>query len=588
MTHLLQADHLSAVRVLLIDDDPVLRAGLGSCLRQVDHVHLDYEVNCVVDAITLLQPLSADRWPTVILLNAELGQQKPVQRSLLKAVRSLQVQYPTLPILLLGSSPDAAGLLAAQQAGIRGYWLKGSSVNQLVTAIQQVVQGEVSWLGHEGINAAIAQLLAQSPRSGLPWSGLRQTLRLIGLRQIEETLGQVEQELRQGHLSTLDQAILAGRRRELQAARWLVDHLLANQTERQLEPGVLASSLLPAPAPSLPVPTRPTQPVTAPTSPQAVLWSTIAAQLTTSVYNATSVPLEIDILRPEQRRSLLQLVLAKLAQTLEQVQASQVTAEVVPSQCQAILTSLWQDTLTDFLGKYYLLTVDGRSFNLVDRLVQEEPIVQVAILDKIPYAAELITHLVFQAPLTIDGVPHAPGTIAAMQRAELLLNHLLIQVANAVIQPLLNRVGNVVEIKQTYYAQELLSTREIERFRNDLSWQYRVNRLLGEPIAIFESRYDLWQISEGALRRTAIYAPRNQEFAQLQGIPLLVTLALELRDAIAPRVRAVISLVGSTAVYLLTEVIGRAIGLIGRGILKGIGNTLQESPWPRTGERSRG
>lgn len=587
MTHLSQANHLSAVRILLIDDDPVLRAGLGSCLRQVANLHLDYEADGVVDAIALLQSLPNDQWPTIILLNAELGQQPPAQRSLFKAARSLQAQYPSLPILLLGSSQDPSWLLGAEQAGIRGYWLKGSSVDQLVTAIQQVAGGKASWLGHGAIAAAMAQLLAESTRSRSPLAGLRQRLRLTGLRQIEETLRQIEQELRQANVAALDQAILAGRRRELRAARWLVNQMLANQTERQLQ---LSGNLpvLPAPVPSLPGSTRLARQVTAPPSPQVALWSTIAAQLTTPVYNATSVPLEIDILRPEQRRSLLQLVLAKLAQTLEQVKASQVTVEMVPSQCRAILTSLWQETLTDFLGKYYLLTVDGRSFNLVDRLVQDGAIVQAAILNNIPYTAELITHLVFQTPLMIDGVPHAPGTITAMQRAELLLNNLLIQVANAVIQPLLNRVGNVPEIQQAYYAQDLLSTREIERFRNNLSWTYRANRLVGEPIAIFESRYDLWQISEGLLRRTAIYAPRNQEFAQLRGIPLLVTLALELRDAIAPRVRAVISLVGSTAVYLLTEVIGRAIGLIGRGILKGIGNTLQDSPWPRTGERSRG
>lgn len=83
-----------------------------------------------------------------------------------------------------------------------------------------------------------------------------------------------------------------------------------------------------------------------------------------------------------------------------------------------------------------------------------------------------------------------------------------------------------------------------------------------------------------------IYAPRNDELATLSGIPFLVTLVLEARDAIAPRVRAAVSFLGRGVVYVLTEVIGRGIGLVGRGIVKGIGNALQE-PKPKRSERWR-
>jgi Protein of unknown function (DUF3685) len=56
-----------------------------------------------------------------------------------------------------------------------------------------------------------------------------------------------------------------------------------------------------------------------------------------------------------------------------------------------------------------------------------------------------------------------------------------------------------------------------------------------------------------------------------------VTLALETRDALAPRLQSATTLIGSAVVYLLTEIIGRGIGLIGRGVIKGIGNIWQES-----------
>ena len=56
-----------------------------------------------------------------------------------------------------------------------------------------------------------------------------------------------------------------------------------------------------------------------------------------------------------------------------------------------------------------------------------------------------------------------------------------------------------------------------------------------------------------------------------------MTLLLETRDALSPRVRAVIAMVGSTVVYVLTEVVGRGIGLVGRGVLQGIGSAWQDT-----------
>lgn len=164
-----------------------------------------------------------------------------------------------------------------------------------------------------------------------------------------------------------------------------------------------------------------------------------------------------------------------------------------------------------------------------------------------------------------------------MERAETILQNLLIQLANGVVQPLLNRFADVEEVKQSFYDRRLISTREIERFRNNLSWKYRLENYTGEPEKIFESRYELFVLVSRGIAKISVYAPRSQELKKLSGIPLLVTLVLELRDAIAPRLRAAIAFIGNGFVYVLTQVIGRAIGLIGRGILQGLGGALQES-----------
>ena len=80
-----------------------------------------------------------------------------------------------------------------------------------------------------------------------------------------------------------------------------------------------------------------------------------------------------------------------------------------------------------------------------------------------------------------------------------------------------------------------------------------------------------------------LFRSRNLELAQLSGWQLALTLLLETRDAIAPRVRAVISLFGAAVVYVLTQVIGRGIGLVGRGIIQGIGSSLQDTKFGKNG-----
>jgi hypothetical protein len=297
--------------------------------------------------------------------------------------------------------------------------------------------------------------------------------------------------------------------------------------------------------------------------------------------------LEIDILATEKRWDLLSIVLHKFEDILDELRFSQVTLEQLPQKRSLVLQDLWQVSLMDFFGKYYTLPVDNNEFEVVNVLQQNVVLVQVSILDKIPLVVELLAHQLFETPLIIDNVSYPARTPEAMAQAEILLQNLIIQVANAVIQPLLNEFADIETIKQSFYDRRLISSREIARFRNNLSWRYRLSQLLLEPQAIFDSRYDLFVLSDTGIKQTSIYSPRRQELEQLRGIRLAVTLAYETRDAIAPRLRAAISWAGSGVVYILTQVLGKSIGLIVRGVIQGIGSTLQETRFGKNGERGK-
>jgi hypothetical protein len=53
-----------------------------------------------------------------------------------------------------------------------------------------------------------------------------------------------------------------------------------------------------------------------------------------------------------------------------------------------------------------------------------------------------------------------------------------------------------------------------------------------------------------------------------------VALLLEARDALAPQVQLFVRKVGNLLALVLTQVIGRAIGLVGRGIAQGMGRSF--------------
>jgi DNA-binding NarL/FixJ family response regulator len=522
---------------MVVEADPVVRAGLVNSLGQ------ELQVALAADA-----PAIALRWlsygNTVDVVLTSFGQE---------FCQPLKDQYQTLPILLLGNAPESE-LPDLLQMGVEGYCPKGSEIATIGAAIRALAAGQSYW------SVLVNQTTAQPPLRQI----VQQRWRIAGLRQIDAALQQIQNQLRSRELSAIDKAFLAGRRRELRAARWLVQQVIPEQ--RPAPP----PQILPA---SVPTP-QPVGEIT-PRSVQEELFDQVATKLLSNLENLTDTPLEIDILKLEKKRELFYSILRQLEEALNELRLSEIKPDQLAQKQSAILRDLWSAIALHFLGRYTTVRLNDREVEVVPALLQEGEFVQTELLDKIPQVPALLAYLLFQTPLEIEQIHYAAGTIEASDRATDLLENLVIQLANAVMQPLLNRFANVESIKLSLYDRRLLSTREVERFRNDLSWRYRIDRLVAEPKAMFESRQRLLVFGDTGIERRAIYAARTQELEALGGVPLAVTLALESRDAISPRLRSALNYLGSGLVYVLTEVIGRGIGLIGRGILKGIGKAVK-------------
>lgn len=512
----------------------------------------------------------------------------------------------------------------------RTYWATDAATNPEIELNAGVVQTVEN-------SAAIAEKNADNPTVDTPvHKKILAYFCQSGLREIDATLAVVQADLEEVKAadptdlpSILDGVVLSGRRRELLAARWIVSQLLFEGKgekafgrkqkafgRKQRGEGrgekeeIRGENLLNNSQSQLANSQVSAESLVVATNWQGSLFDSVAAKLQLDLVNLTGLPLEIDILRSTKKRELMSSILRKLEDLLEELRFSQVQQTQLSQKMPAILRDLWEATIIDFFGRYYTLQTGetrvfdgsqtslklaesqggsaayllaGSGVEVVPMLLADADVVAAQILDKIPMTVDFFAHLLFEIPLTVDNISCVAGSPEAMQRAEALLENLAIQVGSGVVQPLLNNLANIEEIKQIFYDGKLISTREIERFRNNLSWRYRWDSYFVEPKAIFESRFWLFVLGDSGIKRISIYAPRNLELAQLTGWQLALTLLLETRDAIAPRVRAVISLLGAGVVYVLTQVIGRGIGLIGRGIIQGIGNSLQDSKFGKNG-----
>ncbi len=582
------------VRLLVIDDDPVFRLGLQICLSRVPNwsVVAETEITPALRLLTTIvnqshtDPSQLTGVVDLVILGLELdsssSETRPAKLSGLFLIEQIKQFYPNLPILVLGMSQLSPEWIN----GVNGYCQKGSSVEVLVTAIRQIIAEQNYGSPHFLADPIATKNITPKPLPGLRF--WRDRLRLSSLSQIEPMIDQITQDLQSSNSwevkdlsSVINRLFLSGRRRELLAARWLVNRLLSSEKTRdeirenhqKISPQLSITNLNPGGIErnySL-ANRRKSEYIN-------IIFDQILTKFQSGLSNWTGVVLEIDILKPEKKRELFYILLRKLEDILDELRFSQIQISQLAEKESTIIQDLWQTTIIDFFGKYYTLRVGDRDLEITTILLADAEIVKTSILDHIPLVVDVLSALLFATPLTIDDASYPINSTTAITRAGNLLENLLIQTANGVIQPLLNHFADLEPIKINFYHRRMMSTREVARFRNELSWRYRWYKYWSGPIAVFESQFFLFIFDEKGIQKISIYADRETELAQLAGIPLVVTYLLETRDAIAPRLRATITFLASGLVYLLTQVIGRGLGLIGRGIIQGIGNSLPESP----------
>lgn len=180
------------IRVLLVEDQTLVREGLKSLLAHADDIEVAGEAADGDEAIRAVRRVA----PDVILLDVRLP-----KRNGIEVLRELARTGTVPPALVLTTFDDDAMLFDALKAGARGFLLKDVRFAQLTDAIRTIAAG--GNLIQPAVTEAALRRLADAPQqfesSDLPERLTvreRDVLRLFaaGLsnREIGEALGVVE------------------------------------------------------------------------------------------------------------------------------------------------------------------------------------------------------------------------------------------------------------------------------------------------------------------------------------------------------------------------------------------------------------
>ena len=166
------------IRLLVVDDHPVVRSGLAAVLAQQADLELVAEAEDGARAVALYR----EHRPDVCLMDLRM----PVMDGV-EAIRMITTEFPAARILALTTYEGDADIRRALEAGARGYLLKDMLLTDVIPAVRAVRRGEPV------IPNAVASRLAEfSERSELTEREL-EVLQLVSMgmsnREVARAIG---------------------------------------------------------------------------------------------------------------------------------------------------------------------------------------------------------------------------------------------------------------------------------------------------------------------------------------------------------------------------------------------------------------
>ncbi|GAB3528564.1 response regulator [Arthrobacter monumenti] len=132
---------MSDIRILLVDDHPVVRAGLRAMLTDFEGIAVAAEAADGAEALEFLRRSRTLGEPVdVVLMDLQMG----AGMDGVTATREIRAMEGAPPVLILTTYDTDADILAAVEAGASGYMLKDAPPEQIRQAVQSAAAGQTA------------------------------------------------------------------------------------------------------------------------------------------------------------------------------------------------------------------------------------------------------------------------------------------------------------------------------------------------------------------------------------------------------------------------------------------------------------
>lgn len=132
MTDKNPSNQLQAIRILLVDDHPLVTEGIGACLETWENITIVGTASTGNQAIEKALQVK----PDVILMDINLPDMTG-----LEATRQIKQRLPNARIMILSMHDNREYVVSALEGGASGYILKDVSSGEVATAIEAVYRG---------------------------------------------------------------------------------------------------------------------------------------------------------------------------------------------------------------------------------------------------------------------------------------------------------------------------------------------------------------------------------------------------------------------------------------------------------------